>query len=201
MVVIRPDGLLDFEYLATTIAACGVTHLDPVPSLMTAVAEYVAAAGAWRQLDSLRCIMLGGEAPPSALVSLLLTELPLVRVFNTYGPAECSIVSTLWECRRGRDGESAAAIPIGRPLRRYACAVLDAWQRPVPLHGVGELYIGGAGVFAGYLGRPDLTARAVVDASRVHAGLKRAYRTGDLVRQLSCGALVFAGRIDSQVRR
>jgi amino acid adenylation domain-containing protein len=210
VVLIRSDGLLDFEYLVETIESQSVTHLDPVPSLMSAIVEYVQCGESsgcrWDRLQSVRCVMLGGESPSPSLVRDLLRGLHTdARVFNTYGPAECSIVSTLWRCERpavdGLDfGFGEGVLPIGRPLRNYACAVLDSWLRPVSVGSVGELYIGGAGVFAGYWGRDDLTAGALVDLKHVHAGMGRSYRTGDLVRVLEGGWLVFVGRSDSQVK-
>jgi non-ribosomal peptide synthetase component F len=167
---------------------------------MKALVEYATVHDAWSRLSSVRSVTLGGEALPPSLVHVLQQRLhPLARVLNTYGPAECSIVSTYWECTAADGAADALTVPIGRPLPNYLVAVVDANLNATPVGVVGELCIGGAGVFVGYLGREDLTSSALVDLRHVHAGMGRAYRTGDLVRMLADGTLLFVGRKDHQV--
>jgi amino acid adenylation domain-containing protein len=118
--------------------------------------------------------------------------------YNGYGPTEAAIGSTVH--RNDGDKRDTSSVPIGRPLAGARIYVLDSHGEPVPARVPGELYIGGAGVGRGYLGRPGLTAeRFVPDPFGPHAGA-RLYRTGDRVRFLDDGVLEFIGRIDRQVK-
>jgi acyl-coenzyme A synthetase/AMP-(fatty) acid ligase len=95
-------------------------------------------------------------------------------------------------------------IRLGRPLGNTQAYILDAGAQPVPVGVLGELLLGGAGVAAGYLQRPDLTQQRFVDnpyhdpfADYPNPSL---YRTGDLVRWRSDGTIEYAGRNDHQVK-
>ncbi|MGV7960807.1 amino acid adenylation domain-containing protein [Photorhabdus tasmaniensis] len=139
-------------------------------------------------------LVLGGEAPSTALLQVLCDR---VNLFNDYGPTETTVCATAWHCP---PDYTDTGVPIGRPTANTRVYLLDAQGQPVPLGGVGELYIGGAGVTRGYLNRPDLTAeRFLLDPFSNKPGA-RMYRTGDLARYLPDGNLVFVGRNDQQVK-
>ena len=157
-----------------------------VSFLPTPVAEY--AFGLAEDHPTLRVLLIGGDRlrqPPSAR---------RYRVINNYGPTETTVVASSGQVSAGR------ALHIGAPVANTQLHVLDAQGRALPIGAVGELYIGGAGVARGYLGRPDLTAeRFVADP---FSGRKdaRLYRSGDLVRWLPDGTLEYLGRNDDQVK-
>ncbi|MDQ3404013.1 MAG: amino acid adenylation domain-containing protein [Actinomycetota bacterium] len=171
----------------------GVTVVQGTPSLFTAVAAEPAAI---ESLRNLRALLVGGEAFPAGLAQRLLGALPGVRIYNMYGPTETTIWSTVYPLDAELDAE-ADNISVGRPIANTRLRVVDSHGGPVPVGSSGELWIGGDGVAAGYLDRPDMTAeRFVVNA----AGDDRFYRTGDRVRWRADGSLEFLGRIDRQVK-
>ncbi len=120
-------------------------------------------------------------------------------VVNHYGPTEATVLCTAGAVAR-RAEVSGVLPPIGRAVANTQVYVLDEWQQLAPRGVVGELYIGGAGVARGYLGRAELTAeRFVPDAVSGRRG-ERLYRTGDLVRYRADGELEYVGRADQQVK-
>jgi len=125
---------------------------------------------------------------------------PQARWMNAYGVSEATITATTYEPPRPVPPEFPDVVPIGRPLPNVNAYVLDGARQPVPDGATGELYLGGAGVALGYLGRPELTAVQFVSPSTGKAADPRLYRTGDLVRRDVDGELHFLGRRDDQVK-
>ena len=166
-----------------------VTLIDTVPSAMAElVRQGPLPAG-------VRTVNLGGEAVQRPLVDGIYGSPGVERVWNLYGPSEDTTFSTI--AFLGKEDEEAPA--IGRPIAGTQGYILDPGGRPVPPGEPGELFLAGAGLARGYLGRPDLTAaRFVPDPYSTEGG--RMYRTGDRVRQLPSGELGFLGRIDHQVK-
>jgi amino acid adenylation domain-containing protein len=196
--------LRDEEMLASTpdfLRACGelgVTVLDLPTAFWHEMTARLLEESA-ELPSSLRLTILGGErVQPERLAAWQGLGYEQLRLVNTYGPTETTIVATRCELTAGRDvpGE----VPIGQPVpgaRAYvADPYLDLSAKGIP----GELCIAGAGLARGYLGRPDLTAeRFLPDPWSAEPGA-RLYRTGDLVRWLPSGDLEFLGRIDDQVK-
>jgi amino acid adenylation domain-containing protein len=198
LVLARPDGHLDPAYLAGLIAARRATVLQLVPSMLRVFLEEPGV----ERCTSLRRVFCGGEALAADLGERFFSRLS-AELHNLYGPTECAIDATHWTCRReGGAAETAAGavVPIGRPIDNDRVYVLDAGLRLVPEGVIGELFVGGAGLARGYLGRPDLTAERFLPDPCGDVPGARLYRTGDLVRHLPEGGLGFLGRTDHQVK-
>ncbi|XXX82580.1 amino acid adenylation domain-containing protein [Sorangium sp. So ce134] len=191
LVMARPHGHKDPDYLATLIERARVTTLHFVPSMLQAfLAEDVA-----ERCTSLVRVFCSGEALPAPLVRRFHDRLPGIELHNLYGPTEAAVDVTAWQCR---PGETSDAIPIGRPIANTQIYILDERRQPVPVGAPGELYIGGVQVARGYLNQPALTSARFVDDPFTAGG--RLYRTGDLGRWRSDGAIEYLGRNDLQVK-
>lgn len=186
-----PDELADAEATARLIAARRVTHLAVTPSFYRLVLPR--AAG----FDShLRLVVAAGEPLPVPVVERHRALLPGVELRNEYGPTEVTITCVAHPVR----GPLAPPVPIGRPTGGCTAYVLDGRLHPVARGVVGELYVGGPQVAAGYARRPGPTsARFVADPFADRPGA-RMYRTGDLVLTNEGGELEFHGRSDGQVK-
>ncbi len=141
----------------------------------------------------LRVLFVAGEPFPGELVNRW--NRPGREFHNAYGPTETTITVTDHLCPQAPHGESP---PIGRPLVNHQTWVLDRHGNLAPIGVPGELYVGGAGLARGYLGRPDLTAERFVPDPFTSGG--RLYRTGDLAQWRPDGQLQFLGRLDRQVK-
>ncbi|KUY93236.1 non-ribosomal peptide synthetase [Burkholderia territorii] len=196
LAIAAPGDHRDPARLAAAIHAHGVTVLHFVPSMLAAFAAYLDDFSAAAQCDSVRLIVASGEALAPELVAKVARLLPNATLVNLYGPTEAAIDVSHWTC--GPADASAVAVPIGHPIANLQLHVLDAAWQPVPAGATGELYLAGAGLARGYLGRPGLTAERFVPDPFVPGA--RMYRTGDLARRRADGALDYLGRVDTQVK-
>lgn len=190
LVMARPGGHVDGEYMVKVVEETNVTLLQLVPAQLRLMLE----AGGLGRLSSLRQVFCGGEALGRELQeeasSLLASGL-----CNLYGPTEATVDTIFWRCE-STDGLSA---PIGKPIANTRAYVLDSELCPVPAGVAAELYITGSALGRGYWNKPELTADKFIPDSFGAIG-ERMYRTGDLARHLNDGTLSYIGRTDNQVK-
>ncbi|WP_122303212.1 non-ribosomal peptide synthetase, partial [Pseudomonas syringae group genomosp. 3] len=166
-------------------------HVDVMQATPTFWQLFIDAdVGPFPALD----IIVGGEALSRILASNLLS-LTHAHVANLYGPTE----ATIWSSHIQWQQRVPQAITLGRPLANYSIYVLDRQLNATPIGVAGEVFIAGAGLARGYLGRPGLTAERFVANPHGLAG-SRMYRTGDLGRWRSNGELEFIARADDQIK-
>jgi amino acid adenylation domain-containing protein len=206
-VMITEPGVVDAARLAAHVAD-GLTAVNFTAGHFRALVQESPESFA-----GLREVAAGGDVVPPDVVARVRQACPRLRVRHTYGPTETTLCVT-WKAIEPGD-ETGPVLPIGRPMPGRRLYVLDVFLRPLPPGVAGDLYIAGAGVAHGYLGRAALTAeRFVADpfvpentaarsasvggGGRVAGG--RMYRTGDLAYWTGEGELVFAGRADDQVK-
>ncbi len=156
----------------------------------------------WAAAGQLRLVIIGGErALPERVARWRRDVGARVRLVNTYGPTEATVVATTCDLTGGVDARDATpAVPIGRPVRNAQAYILDRHLHPVAVGVRGELHLGGAGLARGYLGRPALTAERFIPHPFSSEPGARLYRTGDLARFLPDGNIEFMGRGDNQVK-
>lgn len=166
-----------------------VTLVNTVPSVMAELTRTGEVP------SSVKTVNLAGEALPRALVERIYAQPGIERVFNLYGPTEATTYSTVSRVEKGQSSPPA----IGRPIANTRVYLVDSNFQPVPIGVPGELYIGGAGLARGYLGRPELTAERFLPDPFGAEG-DRLYRTGDVARYRADGEIEFLGRGDHQVK-
>ena len=188
--VVVPDSVVRSpEEFHDLLVAEQVSVLTQTPSAVAVLSP--------QGLESVALVM-AGEACPAEVVDRWAPGRVMV---NAYGPTETTMcVAISAPLTAGPAGSGAP--PIGSPVPGAALFVLDGWMRPVPAGVVGELYVAGAGIGSGYVGRSALTASRFVACPFGRAGAPgiRMYRTGDLVCWRSDGQLTYLGRADEQVK-
>ncbi|HEX6041750.1 condensation domain-containing protein, partial [Longimicrobium sp.] len=184
LVVAPRDATVPGEGLLALLRDRDVNHLKTTSSALAALP--------WGPLPALRTLVTAGEV---CTAELMRRWAPGRTFLNGYGATETSMRTTSTPY-----ADTTRDPPIGHPVPNTQLYVLDAVLEPAPLGVAGEIYIGGAGVGRGYLGRPALTAeRFLPDPHRGVPGA-RLYRTGDQGRRRADGEVDFLGRVDFQVK-
>ena len=185
LVVASPDMIHAGPDLPKLLTEKRITVLSCVPTLLAMMEG---------DLPTVRILIVGGEACSADLVNRWCVAGR--RMFNTYGPTEATVIATWTECT------PESPVTIGEPLPGYTAFVMDSLGNALPPGEMGELYLGGAGLARGYVGRDDLTRErfALHQINGTIKHVERLYRTGDLARWTTDGQLEFLGRADGQIK-
>jgi amino acid adenylation domain-containing protein len=201
IVVAKPGGHRDTDYLTKLITGEGVTITQFVPAMLKSFIEVPEAV----ECHSLRHVLAGGEALHASLRDAFHALGLSAQLHNPYGPTEAMVFVTQCVSMPGETGPA----PLGYPIANTTIGIVDSQLRPVGIGIEGDLLIGGPQLARGYLNRPDLNAESFVDgplqttASNATASntlATRFYRSGDRARWREDGAVEYFGRADSQVK-
>ena len=177
-----------------------VTVLNQTPSAFGQLIQAEASLADQKFGTALRLVIFGGEALNMALLEPWLRSHGDVkpRLVNMYGITETTVHVTYRPLTSGDLGAHGGR--IGGPIPDLGLYVLDCCMDLVPIMAVGELFVGGAGLSRGYLGRPELTAARFLPDPFTGKPGERLYRTGDLARRHDRGDIAYLGRADHQVK-
>ena len=197
LVIAKPEGHQDPEYITSLITQQGISMLHFVPSMLNTILS----EPTWNKCVSVRKVFCSGEALPKSVQHRFFAATSDCELHNLYGPTEAAIDVSSWVC----DSNSAYEfVPIGKPIQNTEFYIVNDAHQLCPSGVAGELLIGGTGLARGYLNQPELTAEKFIanpfyDVNGINTS-ERLYKTGDLVRWLPDGNLEFLGRIDHQVK-
>ncbi len=177
--VVAPPDVYAGQDLHRYLAEQRITHYLSTPTVLGTLDP--------EGLPDLKVVASGGESLSPSLAARWADGRVML---DAYGPTEATIVATLV------DIEPGTRPSIGKPVPGTVAHVLDARLRPVPAGAVGELYLAGDGLAAGYLDDPARTAERFVAAP----GGARMYRTGDRVHRRVDDTLGYLGRTDRQLK-
>ncbi|CAF1367762.1 unnamed protein product [Adineta steineri] len=193
IIMLRPRGTVELNYVAEIMRNKQVTYMHSVPSLLRNLFTFLKQNNYLHFIKYLRSLCTVGEPCSIKLVNLILTDPTQHFTFwNLYGVTEITVASTFYPLNMIVNIDN---IPVGGPLPNYRHLLLDNFLQSVIINQEGEMFIGGVGVFAGYLERDDLTERALVEIDGEIFD-----QTGDLVRMDHNGLLHFVGRKDFQIK-
>jgi amino acid adenylation domain-containing protein len=181
---ISSGDLVDPARLTKQLAASGTTHVLATPSRLATLDPTA--------LPRLSHVVSAGEKCSRELV---VTWARGRKFFDAYGATEATVYSTIGRCLPEDE-----PLNVGSAIEGTQIQIVDEDRRSLDAGQLGEVAISGIGVGAGYINRPEQTARQFVQSLSSNDNDDRMYLTGDLGYQLSDGRLVIAGRIDEQVK-
>ncbi|MGB3656117.1 MAG: amino acid adenylation domain-containing protein [Rivularia sp. (in: cyanobacteria)] len=193
LIIAKPEGHRDSNYLVKLIKQQQITTLHFVPSMLQIFLDEPDI----ENCQYLKRVFCSGEALSFELQNKFFARCQNVELHNLYGPTEAAIDVTFWHCQPDNQKK---IVPIGRPIANTQIYILDKELQIVPVGVPGELHIGGVGLARGYLNRPQLSFEKFIANPFSNQPGEKLYKTGDLARYLGNGTIEYLGRIDNQVK-
>lgn len=192
LVIAKPEGHRDVDYMIDLINQEKITHIHFVPSMLKIFLDHPRVD----EIRSLKKVFCSGEALTHSLKEEFYHTLD-AELYNLYGPTEAAVEVSYFDCKTTCEKKH---VPIGKPIMNTQLYVLDSYGHPVPYNVSGELMIAGDNVAKGYHNRFELTEEKFVPNPFSSEAGSRMYRTGDKVRIHRDGNIEYIGRIDNQVK-
>ena len=173
-----------------------VTTIHFVPSVLDLFVKYLENdPKELEKIVTLKDVFVSGEVLSATLTNRFYALFPAetVKIHNLYGPTECAVDVTFYDCRTNENDP----LPIGRPVYNTGIFILDNNMQALPKGIVGEICAGGANVGSGYVNNKEQTDEAF---RKNPFGEGMIYKTGDLGYINSENELIFCGRKDSQIK-
>ena len=184
--ILPPEFHYKNDKVIEHIAHGKVTDIHFVPTVFSSFLE--ATKSTKTDFSSVRNIFLSGEILPASLVN----SLP-VKMHNLYGPTECAVDVTFYDCMEDEEDP----VPIGKAIDNCSIYILDENLQPMPKGVTGQICIGGVGVGKGYINDSIKTKKVFIPNP---FGSGNIYLTGDYGYQREDGLFIFVGRKDHQVK-
>lgn len=172
-------------------ALCLENNVNMIQTTPSRTAVLISNKKYLKYVEKISEFMVGGEPFPEALLKNL-REISNAKIYNMYGPTE----TTVWSSIKDLSGKDK--INIGKPMANTEFYVLDKTLNLCPIGMIGDLYIGGAGIAKGYIGKEQLTKERFIQNPYKENDV--IYNTGDLARWMSSGEISHMGRSDFQVK-
>lgn len=180
-----------------------------VPSALCIVANYKMFD--YVGLPELKKVLFAGEVMPVKQLNYWRSALPDAMFANLFGPTETTDICTYYVVNRSFEDDET--LPIGRACDNLDVFVIDGERRRISPYDVpesdnqkksygdiGELYVRGSFLSAGYYANKEKTAEAFVQNPLNPYYPETVYKTGDMVRYNGLGELIYVSRKDFQIK-
>lgn len=200
LVIRGEDDIASTELFLNQCQRYGITILD-LPTAYWHELVYSCYEGNTKLPACINTLIIGGEAASTERIHQWfdVVEGQKVRLLNTYGPSEATVVATFSEVKKD------STFSIGRPLSGRSIAIVGDRLQLKKIGESGELLLGGEGLADGYLHLPDQTKANFINSpffcvNSIDESSRRFYRTGDRARINEDGNLEYLGRIDNEIK-
>lgn len=190
-----PNDVIKYVQVLKVISKYELTIIQIVPSIIRLSASLLPKLN----LHSVKYCILTGEATSIDLLNLFKPVISNAKIFNYYGPTECTIYCSYYDCNSESIIHYNGMIGIGKPFDGILFVIVDENNQEIGTGMKGELLISGSQVTKGYLNDParnQITFISIKKNDRENIY----YRSGDLCFRDENDDIHYCGRLDNQVK-